>query len=279
MTMIRVALIFLLTSTCAQSWKNWALTTRCSDVHFTFTTAAANRVANNPPKDLFSDPGAIHAFLRQPVAYHTVTGTFAIYGQLCHPVHRPQTPKLQLLVHGPTHNHTDWTLAIDRLGQGLSSRPDPVIMVQDPLQTQLLHLMAREIRDHGLLRIRSGCAEGVDGLKLIYVGHSFGSGLGVHLAAAHPDDFDALVLTGIATGRGNPQPGSLLARWGPASQTGFPPDTPAGYLVSANKTGREALYWSARTDFDADMFERDWAGQGTITQELPLSMKRQRSPI
>lgn len=259
---------------------------------------AANRVANNPPKDLFSDPGAIQAFLGQPVAYRTVSGTFTIYGQLCHPVRRSRTPKLQLLVHGSTYNHTYWsslqepwgsarassppdhdelswvyaatrlgywTLAIDRLGQGLSSRPDPVTVVQDPLQTQLLHLIAREIREHDLLGIRSGRADGVDGLKLIYVGHSFGSGLGVHLAAAHPDDFDALILTGIATVRGNPQPGSFLARWAPAaqSQARFPRDTPAGYLVSTNKTGREALYWGARSDFDAEMFERDWAGQGT----------------
>ncbi|RYC56476.1 hypothetical protein CHU98_g9733, partial [Xylaria longipes] len=38
---------------------------------------------------------------------------------------------------------------------------------------------------------------------------------------------------------------------------------PAGYLVSTNRTGREALYWGARSDFDAELFERDWAGQGT----------------
>ncbi|KAI0474245.1 alpha/beta-hydrolase [Xylaria cf. heliscus] len=308
MTIIRVTLIFLLTLTslvCAQLWGNWALTPpQCSDVYFKFTTTAANRVANNPPKDLFSDPEAIDAFLGQPVAYRNVSGTFTIYGQLCHPVRRSRIPKLQLLVYGSTYNHTYWsalqepagsawassppdhdelswihtatslgywTLAIDRLGQGLSSRPDPVIVVQDPLQTQLLHLIVREIRDHDLLGIgpRSDRNGGVDRLRLIYVGHSFGSGLGVHLAATHPDDVDGLVLTGIATVRGDPRPGSLLARWAPAAvaaqspPTGFPPDTPAGYLVSTNRSGREALYWGAPTHFDAEMARRDWVGQGT----------------
>ncbi|KAI0189604.1 Alpha/Beta hydrolase protein [Xylaria flabelliformis] len=299
--MIGVALTLLLTLACAQPWENWALAPHCSDVHFQFTTTAANRVADNAPKDLFSDPEAIDAFLGQPVAYRNVSGTFAIYGQLCRPMHHSRIPKLQLLVHGSTYNHTYWsslqepsgstwassppdheelswihtatrlgywTLAIDRLGQGLSSRPDPVTVVQSPLQMQLIHLIAREIRDRDLLGIQSargGRNDGVDKLKLIYVGHSFGSGLGVNLAAAHPEDFDALILTGIATVRGNPQPGSFLARWAPAAQSAprFPRDTPAGYLVSTNKTGREALYWGSRSDFDAEMFERDWAGQGT----------------
>ncbi|KAI0551877.1 alpha/beta-hydrolase [Xylaria curta] len=301
-TMIRIALIFLLALTYAQPWENWALTPQCSDVHFKLTTTAANRVANNAPKDLFSDPEAIDAFLGQPVAYRNMSGTFTIYGQLCRPMHHSRIPKLQLLVHGSTYNHTYWsslqepsgsswaslppdheelswihtatrrgywTLAIDRLGQGLSSRPDPVIVVQSPLQTQLLHLIAQDIREHDLLGIRStrgGCDDGVDRLKLIYVGHSFGSGLGVRLAAAHSEDFDALILTGIATVRGNPQPGSLLARWAPTAQFGsrFPRNTPAGYLVSTNKTGRQALYWGALSDFDAEMFEKDWAGQGTL---------------
>jgi pimeloyl-ACP methyl ester carboxylesterase len=260
-------------------------------VHFTFSITAANRVANNPPSDLFSDAEAINAFLGQPVAYQNVSGTFGIYGQFCRPVHKAASPgarKLQLLVHGSTYNHTYWsalqeppasahselswidaatrlgywTLAIDRLGQGYSSKPDPVTVVQDPVQTQLLHLLARRIRDDDVLGIGFSDQRS----KLIYVGHSFGSGLGVHLAAAHPGDFDGLVLTGIATVRGNPQPGSLLARWAPAAQAfpnRFPPDLPGGYLVSTNKTGREALYWGARADFDAALFERDWVGQGT----------------
>ncbi|KAI3319017.1 alpha/beta-hydrolase [Xylariaceae sp. AK1471] len=296
MTMIEIIIGFLFMSW-AQPWGR--ATPQCHDVHFTFSTTAANRVANNPPRDLFSDPEAINAFLGQPVAYQNVSGTFTLYGQVCRPLNKEaaasRTPKLQLLVHGSTYNHTYWsslqdpsdsaynelswihtatrlgywTLAIDRLGQGRSSKPDPVTVVQDPLQTQLLHLLARRIRDDDVLGIgfstkRSGGGGG--GGKLIYVGHSFGSGLGVHLAAAHPGDFDGLVLTGIATVRGNPQPGSFLARWAPAAQAfpeRFPSDLPGGYLVSTNKTGREGLYWGAHADFDAALFERDWAGQGT----------------
>jgi pimeloyl-ACP methyl ester carboxylesterase len=300
---------------------------QCRDMHFTFSTTAYNRVANNPPKDLFSDNDAINSFLQQPVAYQDVSGTFTLFGQLCQPRHgggtpavHAEEPKLQLLVHGSTYNHTYWsslqepsglsgltaaasedgtekfldeelswihsatrrgywTLAIDRLGQGRSSRPDPVAVVQDPLQTQLLHLLARRIRDDDILGLgfsqkwwpNGDDSYGGDGYvgKLIYVGHSFGSGLGVHLASAHPGDFDGLILTGIATVRegANPQPGSFLARWAPAAQAfpdRFPSDLPSGYLTSTNKTGREALYWGVPSEeFDPAMFERDWKGQGT----------------
>ncbi|GAW24140.1 hypothetical protein ANO14919_137210 [Xylariales sp. No.14919] len=310
--MARAAFLFLLAlCSSVQSQEPWTPTPRCDDVHFTLSATAANRVAANPPKDLISDPEAIDAFFRQPVAYRNVSGTFTLHAQLCRPVPRPRprTPKLQLLVHGSTYNHTYWsslqepsrppsdhealswvgaatrrgywTLAVDRLGQGRSSKPDPVALVQDPLQTQLLHLLARRIRDDDVLGIgfpsprqegkgkqqqqQLNDDDGGPG-KLIYVGHSFGSGLGVHLAAAHPDDFDGLVLTGIATVRGNPQPGSLLARWAPAAQAfpdRFPVNLPPGYLVSTNKTGRRALYWGAPSGFDDGLFERDWAGQGT----------------
>jgi len=299
---------------------------QCQDMHFTFSTTASNRVANNPPKDLFSDNEAINTFLQQPVAYQNVSGTFTLFGQLCRPQSRhgalvvySEEPKLQLLVHGSTYNHTYWsslqepssdfvgaaadddegteelflheelswihsatrrgywTLAIDRLGQGRSSRPDPVTVVQDPLQTQLLHLLARRIRDEDILGLGfsqkwwPGGENHGDGYvgKIIYVGHSFGSGLGVHLASAHPDDFDGLILTAIATVRegANPQPGSFLARWAPAAKAfpdRFPPDLPSGYLASTNKTGREALYWGVPAEeFDPVMFERDWEGQGT----------------
>ncbi|KAI0394464.1 alpha/beta-hydrolase [Xylariaceae sp. FL0594] len=337
---------------------------RCRDMHFTFSTAAPNRVAKNPPEDLYSDVEVINAFLQQPVSYVTVSGRFTLFGQLCSPNSKAEPgwqwqwqwqwherhehenkdePKLQLLVHGSTYNHTYWsslrepskpdfewngtdadpdldelpgqeegegdlslswvhaatgrgyhTLAIDRLGQGGSSRPDPVGVVQDLLQTQLLHLLARRIRDEDVLGLgfRPALAGDVDRVseygggevdkgeeiqkergrgrgKLIYVGHSFGSGLGVHLSSSHPDDVDAMLLTGIAVLRpgANPQPGSNLARWAPAAEAfpdRFPRDLQRAYLVSTNKTGRKGLYWSVEgEEFSSEMFERDWRGQGT----------------
>ncbi|GAP85211.1 putative alpha beta-hydrolase protein [Rosellinia necatrix] len=313
---------------------------RCDDLFFTFTTTAANRVARDPPGDLFSDAAAIGAFLGQPVAYQEVSGTFTLYGQLCRPrgvaAGAGAAPKVQLLVHGSTYNHTYWsslrepsdflpgndddedddeeeklswvhaatrlgywTLAIDRLGQGRSSTPDPVNVVQSPLQAHLLHLLVRRIRDDDVLGIGfssssssssspsspptrrhssddddndddrgsgSGGGGGGGGGKLIYVGHSFGSGLGVQLASAHPDDVDGLVLTGLAAVRGDPGPGSALARWGPAAAAfpgRFPAGLDAGYLASTNESGRAGLYWGAPGTFPPSLRHRDWAGQGT----------------
>jgi pimeloyl-ACP methyl ester carboxylesterase len=239
---------------------------QCIQYTFNITATARNRVAKDPPSDLFSNAAAVNTFLAQPVAYQNVSGTYSIFGEFCFPTVNIDTLKLQVLVHGNTFNHTYWsalglanetekyperswinaargqgyyTLALDRLGSGLSSRPDPAEVVQDPLQTEILHEIISQFRHFS---------------TVVYVGHSFGSGLGVHLAATHPEDVDGLLLTGIAEVRGNPAPGTLANDW--ASVSGEP-----GYLKSTNKTARRDLYFYG----DYDLAEADWEGQGTVT--------------
>jgi pimeloyl-ACP methyl ester carboxylesterase len=234
----------------------------CIDLTFNITATAPNRIANGPPANLFSDPAAVSTFLSQPVAYQKVSGTFSIFGQFCFPTETAPTPKLQVLVHGNTFNHTYWsalgstkyperswvdyarnsgyyTLALDLLGAGNSSHPDPASVVQDPLQTEILHQIISQYQQFS---------------TIVYVGHSFGSGLGVHLAATYPNDIDGLLLTGIATVRGNPSTGSLYNQWDSA------PGEP-GYLQSTNKTGRRDYYFYG----DYDLAEADWEGQDTVT--------------
>jgi hypothetical protein len=123
----------------------------CQSLYFDLNATAANRVADNPPEDLYFDPDAVNQFLSQTVAYQNVTGRYVIFGQLCAPSKKIGPPKLQSLVHGNTYNHTYWsalqnpesdsfgdrslvryatqrgyyTLALDNLGSGLSLHPDP----------------------------------------------------------------------------------------------------------------------------------------------------------
>jgi pimeloyl-ACP methyl ester carboxylesterase len=238
---------------------------KCKELYFHLDATAANRIADNPPNDLYSDPGAVFQFLSQLVTYHNVTGRYKMFGQLCAPTKKPASPKLQVLVHGNTYNHTYWsalqepqsekfadrswvryaiqhgyhTLALDNLGSGLSSHPDPASVVQDPLETEFIHKVIAQFRHFQ---------------TIIYVGHSWGSGLGVHLAAAYPEDVDGLLLTGIAQVRGNPSTGSLYNRWD--SLPGHP-----GYLVSTNRTARRDYFFYG----DYDLVDEDWVGQGTIT--------------
>jgi pimeloyl-ACP methyl ester carboxylesterase len=89
---------------------------------------------------------------------------------------------------------------------------------------------------------------------IVYVGHSWGSGLGVHLAATHPEDVDGLLLTGIAQVRGDPSTGSLYNRWDSLARH-------PGYLVSTNKTARRDYFFYG----DYDLVDEDWNGQGAIT--------------
>lgn len=81
------------------------------------------------------------------------------------------------------------TLAIDRLGAGLSDHPDPITEVQANLQTNIHHEIVQ--------MARAGTIPGVDKsfTKIIFVGGSYGSILGNQQAIQYPDDLDALLLT------------------------------------------------------------------------------------
>lgn len=81
------------------------------------------------------------------------------------------------------------TLAIDRLGHGISDHPDPILVVQDPAHVEITHALIQAIR------------AGTDPLprafdKIIYVGHSFGSLIGNLFNNRYPTAVDATILTG-----------------------------------------------------------------------------------
>lgn len=80
-------------------------------------------------------------------------------------------------------------LAIDNLGAGDSSRPDPVVFTQQPLQTEIVHQITQMLRA-GSISFAPKAS------KVIFVGHSLASVIGNGIASHYPKDFDALVLTG-----------------------------------------------------------------------------------
>lgn len=92
----------------------------------------------------------------------SVTGTYCIYSKLCLPADLPSAKKvqnLQVLTHGGTLGHTNWdiapghsyvdtaatasyaTLPYDRLGTELSDHPNPVQVMQLPIQLEIAHLL------------------------------------------------------------------------------------------------------------------------------------------
>jgi pimeloyl-ACP methyl ester carboxylesterase len=83
------------------------------------------------------------------------------------------------------------TFSYDRLGIGGSDHPDPIQIVQVPLQVEIAHSLISGVRD--------GKAGGQKFKKVVGVGHSFGSIQSVRVLARYPKDFDAVVLTGFST--------------------------------------------------------------------------------
>jgi len=260
--------------------------THCRDVIFQLRVAADNIRFANPP-----DPGndtAVLNFLKnrppsgQPTnGTATVTGTFSLAAIYCSPppdVH--ETGILQLLSHGSTYNKSYWTgfgihrvnnwplfaadrgyhtLAVDRLGHGLSKPfPDPVASVQVGLHVALVRAILSSLRQpNNPLRHKPFT-------RFVYVGHSYGSVVGVALVAAEPQSVAALVLTGHSTTPYPPVLSALTAGLESARLTlpGRFGSLPAGYGVLANGSLREHSFYTDR--YDRALAARDNQLQDTV---------------
>lgn len=134
-------------------------------------------------------------------------GTQSLVGTLCY--RGTLTNKtLQLTVHGITYNRNYFDFSfnnyeysylryavdqgyavfnIDRIGNGESDHP----------LGGLVNLSSSAYTIHQLIqKLRSGNLTGHAFDSIIYVGHSYGSFVGVELAADYPNDVDGVVLTG-----------------------------------------------------------------------------------
>jgi pimeloyl-ACP methyl ester carboxylesterase len=139
----------------------------------------------------------------------TVSETFEIYSKLCVPANQRSTKDLksvQFLTHGGTTDSSYWdfapdysyvdaaaekgyaTFSYDRLGSGRSEHPDPKQILQAPLQVELAHALVQKLREDSV--------GGLSFNKVVGVAHSLGSAITQSMSAIHPDDFDAVVLTG-----------------------------------------------------------------------------------
>ena len=141
---------------------------------------------------------------------------------------------LQVLVHGSTYTKEYWdlgawgdtntsyswraaanaagyaTLAVDKLGNGGSSHPDPILDVQLPLQVETTHAMITQIK-----RARAKVARPK---PITLVGHSSGSILIAALVQSYPRDADAVVLTAYSTRQPSDSPNAtLVPNVGPAA--------------------------------------------------------------
>ena len=115
-----------------------------------------------------------------------VSGTYGIYSQLCFPAASGTfNPNgLQFLIHGVGFDRTSWnfqpgfsyvdvaaqagytTFSFDRLGNGKSDHPDPIQVVQAPLQVAIAHNLIE--------KLKGGEIASTTFSNIVGVGHSFG---------------------------------------------------------------------------------------------------------
>ncbi|KAM0705442.1 hypothetical protein Q7P35_008232 [Cladosporium inversicolor] len=220
------------------------------------------RTLTRPGSNKVNASYSIHATLRMPVDEKII------------PI-----PTVQILVHGLTYDKhywtglqegensavdkCDWTLLatrkgyytlnIDRLGCGKSTRPDPVREVQDAVQAEVLHEIIEQLR--------SGFVDGIKFSRVIVVGHSYGSILGSIVSDKYPTDIDDLVLTGWTKADMNVEGNELFRVQVPAGQV-YPSrfgSLEPGYLVIGQQVSREKGCFAG--SYDASIANLDWSRQ------------------
>ena len=137
-----------------------------------------------------------------------VSGTYNIGATLCTPANGTQPSSVQFLTHGLAFDRTYWDFAsgysyvdvaiesghaaffYDRLGVGLSSKPDPLNVVQAPLELEIANELITMLREGDLGNLTFSTVVGV--------GHSFGSVITEALTATFPESLNAAILTGYS---------------------------------------------------------------------------------
>ncbi|MFB9905453.1 alpha/beta hydrolase [Allokutzneria oryzae] len=197
--------------------------------------------------------------------------TVSVEGQriatwLCLPRGRtPRTP-VQLLVHGATYDHHYWddyaraavergfaTLAVDRLGYGLSDHPDPTTLTL-AAHGRVLHQLVKGLREGKFgPRFRS----------VVLNGHSLGA-LASRYAATHGGG-DAMILSGVPVPTGTPRSarGGDFPFWPAEQDPKFAGrNWPPGYLTT--RPGARAGLFLHAGDYDPEVAAADEEGKDTV---------------
>ncbi|EJD52238.1 hypothetical protein AURDEDRAFT_56385 [Auricularia subglabra TFB-10046 SS5] len=219
-----------------------------------------------------------------------VSGRFTVEVHFCTPTARRAAHADTLLVMAPgaTYNTLYWdlplqpetysfvrlansqgfaTLSIARVGDGLSSRPDPINVLQLPIQ------VAAQVK---ILKLaREGKIPGFRGRfrNIVGIGHSLSSAILNGVIVEAPQVLDAAIFTGVPgdVKYGHADPSNMLfptTGFGfiPANEAGIPRfrNLPDGYLTTQNITSRTVFYGPPGT-FDPDVLAFDEAHKDTVS--------------
>ncbi|KAH8660715.1 hypothetical protein BGZ60DRAFT_344848, partial [Tricladium varicosporioides] len=217
-----------------------------------------------------------------------VSGTWNISVTYCEPTVNVEGrgDTIQLLLHGVAYTKSYWSgigfphpnfeseyswtahansqgyasIAMDNLGNGDSSHPDPLNIVQSPLQLAIIKQIITSLRTGSLPLISKPYK------KIIFGTHSYGSILGRTLATVFPTSgADAYILT--ATSNNLAGFGSVPATFEAVSANIRDPKRystlPNGYLSPSPEGLRQTVY-SSDGDFDPKLLKFDQRGPHTF---------------
>ena len=220
-----------------------------------------------------------------------IKGTYTIRGTYCQSkVENKNNNRLLFLVHGVLGSRHEWTgedgsglkpyhgtnysyvdyvtergydtLAIDRLGNGQSDHPNPVLNAQLPAQIETTKSVLDKVKEGRL---------GKKYKDIVYVGQSYGSILGHGIAAKYPNVLNAYILNGWSNKVTNSSVPTLYdlnllpAKAVKPKQYG---QLPAGYLTPSTPMGCKKLdYYNGGNGkyFDEGMAHRECSTAATAS--------------
>lgn len=207
-----------------------------------------------------------------------VSGTYNIGSKLCFPVGTlPNPSSIQFLTHGVGFDKSYWdfysadysyqdaaalkgytTFAYDRLGIGASDHPDPIQVVQAPLEIAIAHSLIQSLR--------SGSIASTSFKKVLGVGHSLGSELTNAITSQYPKDVDAAILTGFSVDEQGLPPffsslDLVLANANNPVKFGALPN---GYLITESKAGNQFAFFRF-PGFAPELLDAGTAAKETFT--------------
>ncbi|KAL5377772.1 hypothetical protein DPSP01_009552 [Paraphaeosphaeria sporulosa] len=284
----------------------------CRDIKLTVTASADN--IDLPP---FPNDTSPTAFGRYAQSFNVsnldtkrVGGTFNIAATYCEPSRKIKGREhiIQFLLHGLGYTKEYWnglnfpnvtypgqyswthhansqgyaTLAIDNLGDGESDHPDPISMVQLPLQEAIILEIFKSLRNKAISCIPTKYS------KIIMVTHSYGALIGRAVATDHPHPAtgaDAYIQTASSSELKGIN--AAVLNWAPRAASVVDParfsHLPPAYLQVAPRAIRETVY-GYPGEYDAEVLAWDESlpkpfSIGQILPPKPNTASSFRGPV
>lgn len=240
--------------------------------------------------DTWSSPSEADRVIRNI----TVSDAYNISTQLCIPPDGSKQDHLQIATHGLFFDKRYWDVGVnpseysyvdaalaagysiltyDRLGTGLSDKPDAYTVVQTPLQLEILRGITEMARSGQLLQYATGITQSnVSFDKIIQVGHSLGSSIVAALLTTYAALSDGAVFTGFLMNEHLPE--SRRTEFGLEYAAENDPvlfgDRSSGYMVAGTRSAIQTGFFSTNATsgiggFEPELLEYGFSVRQTLT--------------